>query len=299
MDKIKKMMEERSHSINEALERKGADFKVVYTSKFKNNRAYDGYILQTEGSSVSPIVYYSEQWWSRSDEEIAGYLIKMKQENPGQGAEAKAVIKRYTQPDYMTANVLPRLYGGKNQGYMLAEERCFVKFLDMLVGFYIPVMGLGEENSLASIPVTYFLLEKMGLQEKELLETAVRNISGESRVRDIVSLLREHPVFPVFLEGEDELGASIPMVVVSNRSGVNGAASILSRDVQKGVEGILGDEFNILPSSIHECLCCPIGDAEKMLAMVKEVNESSVPEEDRLTDSVYSYRHGIIEKIAG
>ena len=52
------------------------------------------------------------------------------------------------------------------------------------------------------------------------------------------------------------------------------------------------EEFYILPSSKHEVIVMPahlVTDPMHLVAMVKEVNASSVDEDDRLTDNVYFY----------
>ena len=57
----------------------------------------------------------------------------------------------------------------------------------------------------------------------------------------------------------------------------------------------LGNCFAILPSSIHECLCVPFQSESDLLTfatMVKEVNDTSVSLEDKLTDSVYIWNDG-------
>ena len=55
---------------------------------------------------------------------------------------------------------------------------------------------------------------------------------------------------------------------------------------------LLGNDFFILPSSIHEMLILPDDgqvDAEMLKDMVKEVNATQVAPEERLTDDVYHY----------
>ena len=294
--RMQEVMEARSHGINEALQRKGADFRVIYTSNLKNNVIFDGYALVAEGSSVNPVVYYSEKWWCGSDEEIANYLIKTKQAILARESDTKAIIKASMQPDYITAHVLPRLYGEENQNCMQAEDRYFVEFLDMLVGFYVPLMDLSSKDSMASMPITISMINELKLDADGLLNAAIENISKQSRVRNMITMLHEEAGFPI---PPDELdNPSVPMLIVSNGNGINGAASILSKDVQEQIAGILGTEYIILPSSIHECICCPVKDTDELLAMVKDINAKYVSEEERLTNSVYGYRNGRIEKIA-
>ena len=54
---------------------------------------------------------------------------------------------------------------------------------------------------------------------------------------------------------------------------------------------IIGSDFYVLPSSIHETLLVPIGnmDVSGLLQMVKEVNEAEVELCDQLSDKVQYY----------
>lgn len=288
---VNEMMVARSKGINEALRSKGAEFRVVYISGFKNNTVCDGYNLVTEGKSVSPVIYYSEEWWSNDDEEIAEYLIHQSKNVPDKEVDVKEIM----QPAFILENVLPRLFGENNREKMLLHDRAFVSVLDFLVGFYVPVQSISSDDSLASIPVTKSLLNEVGLKVEEILKKAIENVSRQSKVMDILSLLGDMAGVPEELVREEQ---SPHMIVVTNEQFVNGAACILSTDVQKKVEQILGDEFNVLPSSIHECICVPVMDKDTLLSMVKSVNATYVRKSDRLTDSVYLYRKGKFEKVA-
>lgn len=288
---VNEMMVARSKGINEALRSKGAEFRVVYISSFKNNTVCDGYNLVTEGKSVSPVIYYSEEWWSNDDEEIAEYLIHQSKNVPDKEVDVKEIM----QPAFILENVLPRLFGENNREKMLLHDRAFVSVLDFLVGFYVPVQSISSDDSLASIPVTKSLLNEVGLKVEEILKKAIENVSRQSKVMDMLSLLGDMAGVPEELVREEQ---SPHMIVVTNEQFVNGAACILSTDVQKKVEQILGDEFNVLPSSIHECICVPVMDKDTLLSMVKSVNATYVRKSDRLTDSVYLYRKGKFEKVA-
>lgn len=288
---VNEMMVARSKGINEALRSKGAEFRVVYISGFKNNTVCDGYNLVTEGKSVSLVIYYSEEWWSNDDEEIAEYLIHQSKNVPDKEVDVKEIM----QPAFILENVLPRLFGENNREKMLLHDRAFVSVLDFLVGFYVPVQSISSDDSLASIPVTKSLLNEVGLKVEEILKKAIENVSRQSKVMDMLSLLGDMAGVSEELVREEQ---SPHMIVVTNEQFVNGAACILSTDVQKKVEQILGDEFNVLPSSIHECICVPVMDKDTLLSMVKSVNATYVRKSDRLTDSVYLYRKGKFEKVA-
>lgn len=85
---------------------------------------------------------------------------------------------------------------------------------------------------------------------------------------------------------------TMPMYVLTNASKVNGSG-ILARDgVLDKIGELLGKNFYVLPSSIHEVLIVPDnGDmqAKELESMVKEVNATQVAPADLLSDKVQYY----------
>ena len=68
----------------------------------------------------------------------------------------------------------------------------------------------------------------------------------------------------------------------------------LIRDLPGDVAGLrqIGEEFYVLPSSIHEVILLPVsysGNPAELEALVKEVNETCVTPEDYLSGHVYRY----------
>ena len=85
---------------------------------------------------------------------------------------------------------------------------------------------------------------------------------------------------------------SSPFYVLSNISGINGAACILYRDVVKNFADGMEKDIIILPSSIHEVLLLPDEEGiscDEMSRLVTHINQTEVPKEDRLSNQVYHY----------
>ena len=81
----------------------------------------------------------------------------------------------------------------------------------------------------------------------------------------------------------------MPMIVVTNRDGLYGANALLDKELMGSISG---EAFYILPSSVHELIAIPIKAAESvgdLRELVKAVNESNVPLEERLLESVYLF----------
>lgn len=91
---------------------------------------------------------------------------------------------------------------------------------------------------------------------------------------------------------ESMMPAENVMYVVSNEQKMHGATSIINPVLMDQIAEQVGDNYFILPSSLHECLVVPREagmDYKELEAMVKEVNATQVSVEDRLSDHVYAY----------
>ena len=87
----------------------------------------------------------------------------------------------------------------------------------------------------------------------------------------------------------------MPMWVVTNSKGVQGAATILNKEILTEIgKNFDSGNFAIIPSSVHECIVVPEEriDAEALREMVCEVNRTELQADDILTDSVYLYKNG-------
>jgi hypothetical protein len=85
---------------------------------------------------------------------------------------------------------------------------------------------------------------------------------------------------------------TLPMYVISNDLGINGAAILLMNDVFKELSDKLSSDLYILPSSIHELICISTkyGNQKDLKEMVTSVNDEQVAIEDRLSDNCYIYK---------
>lgn len=84
------------------------------------------------------------------------------------------------------------------------------------------------------------------------------------------------------------------MFVLTNTTGINGAACILYNDPLKCFGQKIRHDFYILPSSVHEVILVPGSEGlkkEDLTEMVREINKTEVSPNEVLSDSVYEYDH--------
>ena len=83
------------------------------------------------------------------------------------------------------------------------------------------------------------------------------------------------------------------MYILSNESGMNGAVSLYIGETQSQISKVLGENYYILPSSIHELMIVPESKSpgiKELRNMVSEVNLSgAVDGNDFLSNRVLFY----------
>ena len=82
------------------------------------------------------------------------------------------------------------------------------------------------------------------------------------------------------------------MYVLSNEIRSFGAAAILYPGCLKKIRDYLGEDYYVLPSSVHEVIVVresTAPDKRYLNEMVSEINESQVEAEEVLSDNAYFY----------
>ena len=185
------------------------------------------------------------------------------------------------------------------------ENKIYTVHGDFAAVYYVRLCE--EREKIFSMPVTKHLMEKWEVTLKQLHEDALLSerekqallfeideylfslMAGSGKARNLLNgNVKWHPAME-----------ETPMLCLTNSSMTNGASMILQKDIMKQAGKIIGSDFYVLPSSIHETLLVPIGnmDVSRLLQMVKEVNEAEVELCDLLSDKVqyYDREKGMLE----
>ena len=88
------------------------------------------------------------------------------------------------------------------------------------------------------------------------------------------------------------MGEDVPeMYVVSKLGGINGAIAMMDKEALQTLSDRLGGDLHVLPSSVHEVIVIRAEEEHEheLEDMVKHINETEVPVEDRLSDQIYYY----------
>ena len=173
---------------------------------------------------------------------------------------------------------------------------------DLAITYHVAVGK--DQDGLSSMFIKNDLLEQYGISAEQLHEDAMKSSPRvmAPEVSSIGALIDEMYQKNILMLTPDEremlqetLQESSEMptfFVVTNTERIDGAGVIFYPEFMDNMGELLGNDFFILPSSIHEMLVLPDDgqvDAEMLRDMVKEVNATQVAPAERLTNDVYHF----------
>jgi hypothetical protein len=268
-----------------------ADAEVMIHSVVKNNSVHlDGLTVRIPNSNISPNIYLNQYFRDYEDgrdfEEIMHELasVRIRSDN----AEFP-MVSDLTCLDKIKDKIQAKLVNKARNGEYLADKP-FTEIADLAVIYYIELDR--SEHGSANVVITNNMLDIFGITVSELHAIALENMHHhkEARFLTMAEVLKELM--------HDSIGdldfAEPPLYVLTNSDKVNGAALLLDAETMDHVSERIGQNFYILPSSIHETIFVPASitdsqDLSSLVEMVVQVNGSEVQPEEVLSDHVYRY----------
>lgn len=184
------------------------------------------------------------------------------------------------------------LYEDWNKEWLEEEEVSHCKFLN----FVIVLRSIVDISSqgIGSMVVTKELMSYWQITEEELWAAAWENLYQErfyiQSMNDVIkSEIREHEMDIDY----KEMDSMLPLYVLSNQKRAYGARAILRTDLLQAFAMGAGRNLYILPSSVHELILIPDNgnySVDDMRETVRTINETQVPEQDRLSDTIYYFQ---------
>lgn len=186
----------------------------------------------------------------------------------------------------------------KNCDFIEATHIVFKEKLNLAYGCYINFPE-DELGGTVQVNVSQYLLELWEISEEELFEAAENNVTYciKSMKETIEEIIQDRSGVEVDLEEKSM------MYVLSTPNRHRGAAGMFRTELLEKHAEEIGDNFYILPSSLHEVILVGETDAPSVKAlrnMVREINATQVMIEEYLSDSIYYYDRSTKEvKIVG
>ena len=289
--------EEFTEDVLEAIHAKtGGTFQIKKHDVIKNNNVkLTGIAVVKEEADIGPCVYLDEFYREhesdgmRFDEivdEVYQLIVKNEEEAPDFDISG---FKRW---EVVRENVHAKLINAE-QNKELLEMIPHRDFMDLAVVYYAVARDSARED-IGTILIYNGHMEMWGQEEENLYQTAMMNMraDGEADFATIETIVKRIVPDFIFPAASDNVPGNTSMYILTNRSKRFGAAEILDKRTLRMIADKVGDRFIVLPSSVHETIVLPPKDEteyEWLAAQVREVNDTQVDIEERLSYHVYMY----------
>lgn len=175
-----------------------------------------------------------------------------------------------------------------NKNERLLQSMPFIAYLDFAIVFYI--LFEIDESGTATIPITHELMQIWDVTLDDIQQHAFQNAP-----QLLPAVFKPMKVVIDELLGtkfQQEDCSEELMYVLTNSLKSFGAACILYDGMLDEISKQLGENFYVLPSSIHEMIIIPESNSPSRAhldEMITDVNQTHVAEEELLAEHVYYY----------
>lgn len=266
----------------------GSDYSVSMRQVTKNNGVVlNGIMAKTAQSSVCPTFYvddYYNENLSADEVDYIGLKIAngLKEAAPTEFPD----VKDFLDYEKVKEHVVFKLINAEANKELLINIP-HRRFHNLAI-VYIYMIKEEKSDRYASVLINNEHMNTWECDEENLYSCAYHNTPNhfESRFNSINEVVNELCGFELPLEAR--------LYVLSNDAKMYGAANVLYDNILNEIYETIGNDFYILPSSIHELVILPDDsetDEKELLSIVTQINETEVSKEEKLADSVYRYNH--------
>ena len=285
----------RQNILQEIRVRADGAFQVKKHDVIKNNNVKQtGIAVVKEEADIGPCVYLDELYREyESDgmkfdeivDEVYRLILKYEEDMPDVN------LSGYRNWETVQGDIYLKLVNAE-QNKELLEKIPHRNFLDLAVVYYAVARDHTKEES-GTILIHNGHMEIWGQEEEDLYQTALMNMRADGEA-DLITIERivEHMLGITFPEQDGNASKDKDMYILTNHRRRFGAAEILDKKTLRTIADKVGDGFIVLPSSIHETIILPPKDVKTydgLAKMVREVNDTQLDAEERLSYHVYVY----------
>lgn len=281
--------------LREVVKIKPKDVTVSIRKVEKNNGIkFTGIAFRKANCSIGPTIYL-DYYKDMEPSAVAQEIISLYQDSEirDMGQFQDAIFDWQVAKNRLSCRLV-----NKERNKKRLENMPYVNFCDLAVIFDISGKVDGEDMAML---VSNSLAEKWGMSAEELLTQAMSNMHNDPIiVKPMYDIMNELEEGSCECLHNDVFQNNI--LVCTNTSRFYGATAMLYDDVLMDISsGWGGDDFLILPSSVHEILAMKLDlvDIPYANEMVHFANGSAVLDTDFLSDHAYIYHAsiGAIERL--
>ena len=272
----------------------------LHTAVKNNGKERTGVLIMTPGINISPTIYLEEYYEhyqagvpvEKIVDNILAFYNAVKQEKSW---EYNYILRYEGVKDRI---VFKLINTEQNRDYLKGVPH--IEFLDLSVVFYVLLESTEEGTAARAVSLDH--RTQWQVQKDRLWEDALKNVKHlipaefftmKHALREILGRsagVRDADIPGNLLDGQDEERDG--MYVLTNHIKSYGAACIAYPHIMEMIGNILQTDFYVLPSSVHEVIITPCRSGiscEELEAMVSEINETQVEQEEVLSSRVYRY----------
>lgn len=262
----------------------------------------DAVIIRDKNVNITPTIYlndYYEQY--QEGMPISSLVDKISSLYEKTKLDESIDTSYFTDFDKVKDKIVCRLYGKDNNKNMIKEQP-YKEVEDLIVTYSIDLES--KDGSLSSVKISNNLMQKWDVSLEDLDRIAWENTKANNPavVEDLFEVIKDSMLPSIMSDLEvskDEaeeifrnmnIDAGPRMICVSNKIKMFGAVSILDHVVQDEVKEALGEDFYVIPSSVHEVLCIgksQVDDYRTLETMIQDVNTTQVRPEEVLSGKPY------------
>ena len=193
--------------------------------------------------------------------------------------------------------ILPRLLSTEWHAEYIKNLVKIPIVADVVQTFYIDVHDWADCNDIqthAHIAITYELLQHLGKTIDDLVKASDENSLDAYTATWMVQLLSDFMDAP-------QPACDAPLLVITSEDGWCASAGILNPNIQQTLKDIVGDDYYVILSSVHEALVAPADagiSVDHMAYMVRSINREVVEPQDCLSDHVFQMKNGQLCAVA-
>ncbi len=275
---VVKALQERFHN----------EVTVQKKDVIKNNGIIlHGVSIERKGVNISPCIYM-EKFYEQFEDgsgmgDILDQMERTYEESPGSAPFNTEMFRDYKEIRGLLSGRLVNTQ--KNVSRLKKMPHRHYLDLSLIYAVEIP-MGDG----IGGIQVTNEHMRMWNVSEEDLFKQTMDNMDreGDACIQSLSDALKE-------MLGGEGMGAENDngLYILTNSQKIHGASQLIRESVLKRAGDILGNDYMIIPSSIHELLLVPDNGepdmAQSIATMVDEVNRTQVAEDEILSFHVYRY----------
>lgn len=260
----------------------------LHTVRKLNGVILKGITITTKNGNIMPTLYLDKYYREYEDgtpfDEIVHLFLE---EYERAGIKDDFDIQFFCEYEKVKKRLAFRLMHYEMNKELL-EPLPHKRFLDLAVVCFCDIRD--RQIGHGSITIRTEHLEMWQISKEQLFKDAMQNMPllYPADFMNMAAVLRE-----IYNDPASLLSISFPMYVLTNTERLNGASSLLYEGKMDEIAQVLGGDYYVLPSSIHEVIIMPKNrkgtDENYLSQMVDEINHEQLAREEILSNHAYLY----------